>query len=225
MLVLGALLAVGSRLNDIYTVINAGLPGAVWEAIGWAIFFSTVIVVLARVSQSPASNAGTAERHPKMIEDAVVYGGSSETHTVPRFQARMIAKANDLRVFIDEEHYTPATGPVLWTRRRRLLLKEIPRISRDETISLPLVSKFDSDGQKLWRWGEGDAPTDLNFMVFPKATYKARVAVVGQDGHEEYCYFIAQGTEAERGKCMPHVTGEHMFNFSSKWETEDAKKH
>ena len=39
-LVLGAILTLGSRINDAYTIINAGLPAGVWEAIGLGTFMA-----------------------------------------------------------------------------------------------------------------------------------------------------------------------------------------
>jgi hypothetical protein len=47
-LVLGSLLNVGSRVNEAYSFLNAGLPVEIWEAIGAAIFFLSVIVLLYR---------------------------------------------------------------------------------------------------------------------------------------------------------------------------------
>jgi hypothetical protein len=59
-------LTVASRLNDVYTVFNAGLPNGVWQAIGMAIFFATIIVLLAKWHQtnvtqpSPSKSASPA---------------------------------------------------------------------------------------------------------------------------------------------------------------------
>jgi hypothetical protein len=46
-MVVGAFISVGARINDAYSLINAGLPASAWEAIGAAIFFASVIVLLA----------------------------------------------------------------------------------------------------------------------------------------------------------------------------------
>ena len=45
---LGAAMNVGSKLNDAYTFINAGLPHQVYEAVGAAVFFITVALLLFR---------------------------------------------------------------------------------------------------------------------------------------------------------------------------------
>jgi len=45
---LGAAMNVGSKLNDAYTFINAGLPHQVYEAVGAAIFFIAVALLLFR---------------------------------------------------------------------------------------------------------------------------------------------------------------------------------
>jgi hypothetical protein len=227
LLVLGAIITVGSRINDAYTIMNAGLPAGVWEAVGLGIFMCTMFVVLARALQSIHSSGKSASSQvsPKhLIKEAYVYGGSSVSGTVPSFQAKMTTNAKDVRIFVDEVHFTPAMAPVFWTARRRLLLKEIQKTSRDEPIFVPLVSRFERDGQKLWRWGDGGPPSDSHFMYFTNATYKARVAVVDQDGNEDHCYFIAHGTETDGGEPLPRVTGEHMFNFPAQWQAEDSKK-
>jgi hypothetical protein len=226
LLVLGAILTLGSRINDAYTIINAGLPAGVWEAIGLGTFMGTVFVVIARTLPSAAhsnksESAQTPPRH--IVKEAFVYGGSSVSGTVPRFEARMAANTKDLRIFIDEIHLIPAMPPIFWTARRRLLLKEIQNASREEPVSVSLVSRFEHDGQRFWRWGNGGAPSDGHFIFFTNAIYKARVAVVSQDGKEDYCYFIAHGTETDGGEPIPRVTGEHMFNFPAEWEADDAK--
>jgi hypothetical protein len=46
-MVISAFISVGSLINDGYSLINLGLPAFVWAAIGAAIFFATVIVLLA----------------------------------------------------------------------------------------------------------------------------------------------------------------------------------
>jgi hypothetical protein len=44
----GAFINVGSRINDAYSLINAGLPVQIWEAVGASIFFISVIFLLYR---------------------------------------------------------------------------------------------------------------------------------------------------------------------------------
>ena len=46
LMVFGVLINVGSRINDVYSLINAHLPTSVWEAIGAVIFFGSVIALL-----------------------------------------------------------------------------------------------------------------------------------------------------------------------------------
>ncbi len=47
-LVLGAVMNVGSKINDAYTFVNAGLPHQVYEAVGAAVFFLAVALLLFR---------------------------------------------------------------------------------------------------------------------------------------------------------------------------------
>jgi len=56
----GFILNVGSRVNDAYNFINAGLPAAIWEAIGAAIFFLAVFVLLYRWHEAHDISGKTA---------------------------------------------------------------------------------------------------------------------------------------------------------------------
>src|SRR3954447_20231767 len=44
----GSFVAVATRVNDAYTLMNAGLPSQAWEAIGAAIFLLSVMFLLFR---------------------------------------------------------------------------------------------------------------------------------------------------------------------------------
>jgi hypothetical protein len=159
----------------------------------------------------------------KILKDKFIYPGTSLGCFVPpSFHATFGADNENLRLFIDETHNTPgALGPILWTAKRRLLLKEIPKVSRGEMISIPILSQHEHGGQKLWRWGEGGSP-EGGYLFIPRATYKGRVTITNASGQLEHCYFIIPGREIGSGNDMPPVIGEHMFNFPALWEAEDA---
>src|SRR5580704_17255453 len=96
LLVLGAVITVGSRINEAYTIMNAGLPAGVWEAVGLGIFMCTMFVVLARALHSIHSSGKSASSQVSpthLIKEAYVYGGSSVSGTVPSFQAKMTTNA------------------------------------------------------------------------------------------------------------------------------------
>ncbi len=64
------LINVGSRVNDAYTLINAGLPVQIWEAIGASAFFMAVIFLLYRWDRDrPAVLVPTAAIGPAKVED------------------------------------------------------------------------------------------------------------------------------------------------------------
>ena len=129
-------------------------------------------------------------------------------------------QGDNVRIFVDEIYFLPLAGhPVNWSTKNHLLLKDIRRVSRDETVSIRLLSQFDCKGQKLWRWGEGEV-AEGPYLFLPKSTYQGRVRVVIA-GQQEYCYFIVTGMESNDGP--PRVIGEHLFNFQSEWEAEDEK--
>ena len=69
-LVVGAVMNIGSRLNDAYTFFNAGLPHQVYEAFGALVFFLSVAVLLfrwdkQRIAQTDAGPMVVPEPEPE----------------------------------------------------------------------------------------------------------------------------------------------------------------
>ena len=196
-----------------------------WVGLATGFFLVGLGVSSWRGGHSGKSNAptGSNTQGRKILKVKFIYAGTSFGCFVPpSFQATFGADNENLRFFVDEMHYVPALGPIFWTARRRLLLREVQRVSRDEMISIPLLSQYERDGQKIWRWGEGGSPEDGYYLFSPRATYKGRITVTNANGQPEHCYFIITGMESDGGKDIPLVIGEHMFNFPAQWEAEDA---
>lgn len=195
-----------------------------WIGIALAVFLSGLGMYLWRNGRFRNLNAPRNTLGPNILKEKFVYGGSApsvgRSLVLPSFKATFGLPSENVRIFVDEIYFLPLPGPpVHCTTKNHLLLKEIPRVSRDETISIWLLSQFDCDGQKLWRWGEGGA-AEGQYLFLPKSIYQGRVRVVSA-GQQACCYFIVMGMESDEGP--PQVIGEHMFNFSAKWEAEDAK--
>jgi hypothetical protein len=197
-----------------------------WIGLAFGFFLSGLAVWLWRTGRFWKSNASTATgaQWRKILKEKSIYPGTSLGCFVPpSFRATFGADNENLRLFIVEMHYVPSMGPIFWTARRSLLLREVQKVSRDETIFIPLLSQHERDGHKVWQWGEG-GPPEGGYLYVPGATYKGRITVTSASGQLEHCYFIiTRRTEVHGGNDMPLVIGEDMFNFPAKWEAEDAE--
>jgi len=210
-----------------------GALGAIFVGLMAALLASLAVFLAGLGSRAWRSGAAKATAPSseiaagrKILKDKFVYGGTAPSIgrnlVLPSFHATFAANGENVRIFVDEIYFLPLPGsPIHWTTKNHLLLREIRRVSRDETISIPLLSQFDRDGQTLWRWGE-DGAAEAQYLFITNATYKGRVRVVSADGQQEYCYFIVIGMESDGGRLLPQVIGEHMFNFAAQWEAEDA---
>jgi hypothetical protein len=176
--------------------------------------------ILQGLRQQPITEPVAPKTVQPLLKQKSVYAGSSSHGTLPTFSAKFAASGGPLTIYVDEIHHVPAMASILWTARRRLRLKELLRFSRDEAISVPLVSQFERDNQKWWRWGQNGMPNG-GYLYIPNAHYKARIVVEVND-REEHCYFIAHGFEGDVAAPFPRIIGEHMFNFHTEWEAENA---
>jgi len=67
----GGLINVGSRVNDVYSLFNAGLPAAAWEAIGANIFFVAVVVLFYQWHKSAAASRDAQSQQAAGISSPV----------------------------------------------------------------------------------------------------------------------------------------------------------
>jgi hypothetical protein len=165
-----------------------------------------------------ASAAGQA-----YLAEAFVYSGSAEHGTKPWYSAKLTKNANNARFFIDHSHYAGGVmGSGGWTQRTRILIDGPKTLARDEGVRIEILSPFERDGQKFWRWGNvAECPTDNRYLFIERALHRGRVVFMTEDGTEEYAYFIVLQPDRSEHPEIPKVVGKWLFTFKQEWEAED----
>jgi hypothetical protein len=188
LLVGSGFLSVASRLNDVYTLINAGLPNGVWQAIGLAIFFATVIVLLARWEQGTSSKLKeekqTGRPQNRNVKSVQFVPSGDDAFVLVISPARA---GIELEVYLECSPWLPGstligvTGYPRWAAISKFFLGEV-RL-RDEGIrSSMTVLERARDSSRFWIWkilnSEGK-PSNTR----PAVTHgKERVAFIFKDG-------------------------------------------
>lgn len=239
--VVGAVLSIGSRLNDAYGIISSRLPNAIWEAVGLIIFFAAAIHVLyqwdkehrAVSAAKPPAAAVVTTVATHLLKEKYVYGGSSNPQLLPRFCATFAVSAHDVRIFVDQAHFISAINNTSAdrTNRRRILISELPRVSRDQQIEIPIMVRHETEHVNYWKWGsDGTGSASTNEAILSHSIYKARIAVVDKNDRMDCCYFVILPPDGQSRKPledvaqsdMPRVVGEHIFDHARKWDAEDG---
>jgi hypothetical protein len=84
-----------------------------------------------------------------------------------------------------------------------------------------MLTPFDNDGVKLWRWGVPTEKPDPKTTFQSHAWHQGRLVFLVDDAPPEYFYFIIDLSSPD---VPPNVIGQDRFDFVDKWESEDAKK-
>jgi hypothetical protein len=157
---------------------------------------------------------------PSYLKEAHVYAGiPGNPETPPRVAVSFGRSGRDVEICVDFSHFMSGLGAGGWTKRRRLLLKQIKSYRRDEEIHIPIMWRDVMNDAVGWRWGDAAVRYENRILGFlnPKAHYRCRIAFIFADGAEEYAYFIIATNNSDE---MPNVIGYHMFDFVKEWETE-----
>lgn len=205
-------------------IISALWPLIVLGMLALATLLTSWIMILVRrrstgIPSSPLTEGKMpiAPIKTRYLKEAFVYGGSDDTKSRPRYWARLAKNVKTARLFIDYSYF-PGSGPN-WTQRTRIALDEIDDRAREQIIDVNILSTYDQDSKKFWRWGKENSPPTDNKYLFFRTHYRGRIVFMADDGTEERCYFIVEKSERE-GEAVPHVIGEHMFKFTHEWESE-----
>lgn len=242
-LVVGALMNIGSRINDAYTLVNARLPAQLWEAIGAGVFFLTVIVLLYRWDKDrqviPASQSAHATAQsindtplkPSAIPDEprnalpkhraeflknIQYGWGDAQ--IPLSISGIVATTTDrLRIVLDVSSPLPGLGTTFYPAQFvsiKDLKDEIVRGVRVEVqLIFGAVNAPNPGFGPAYFWGD----PKKNYPVMPMN--KVRVRLIGGHGEEQHIYFFAI---AGLGGQPITVLPEADLDWVNQWRAQDT---
>jgi hypothetical protein len=230
-MVLGAFINVGSRLNDAYSLIHAGLPPAAWEAIGAAVFFISVIVLLARwhqahpVSPKAAGNNDRQRAHNVQAasercidrERSILFLDPSK-RDLWRATVRFTRSGDRLRIRLDYSSHSGGLGKGFWSDRKQLLLRELKGFTKGEDVTIDLMGLDDSKPSRFWRWKVSDGGQPL---VSP-TMHHCRLAFIIDDRVADAFNFIVTTSNNDDDKGLG-LMGENHFAFAAKWREDDGR--
>jgi hypothetical protein len=227
-LAVGAIIAIGSRVNDAYTLIHAGLPASAWEAIGLAIFFASVTVLLVRFYAEfsrtvPLPLASTARptaaylpevahsseagRPKPYLSEFAVFSGTADNP--PRFSALFASNGRQASFYVKYRWSVPTYGGG-WTSWVLVPVYTAERFTGGERLSLPLLRSVQTKEGLRWQFGEEMKNGFPVHMLGPDRWYQGKIKFLSEDNVEQYCSFILYAPR-EMSQ-MPDVVGEHMFS-------------
>jgi hypothetical protein len=123
-----------------------------------------------RAATKPHSDVPKPVNSAFYLKDAHLYSGSlSPPVNNPRFEAKFTRSGQKCRLFIDDRYYPGGImGRADWIPRPLIELPKIEDFVPGQTVNVALLTPFDSDGRKLWRWGPPTEQPD------PKTTFSAQ---------------------------------------------------
>lgn len=190
--------------------------GAIILAVGAYLLAPTV------ASKPAAPEVAQAAQPITYLKETNIFAGSASPPQNPRFTGKFTRSGQRARLYVDDRYYPGGImGPSGWIRTPRVLLGEYRDFVNDMSVDVAILTPFENDGRKLWRWG---LPTD---NVDPKTTFQShawhrgRVAVLIDDAPPEYFYFIIDISSPNE---PPHVIGKERFDFAREWEAEEAQQ-
>jgi hypothetical protein len=117
--------------------------------------------------------------------------GSASPSQNPRFIAKFTRNGSRGRFYIDDSYFVSGLGSVHWTQRNRISLVEIKDFVAEQPIDVSLLTRFERDGQKIWRWGpdSNPSPTTAHGIFASHALHRSRIVFISDDALPEYFYF------------------------------------
>jgi len=218
--VCGGALALASRVNDAYSLINAGLPNGAWEAIGLAIFFFTVIAILYRFSSqySETKKPPISKARP-FLKDVNIFSASISPPLNARFTAKFARNGSRGRFYVDHSHFM-GFGSDVWIGPNRIFLAEVKDFVAEQAVDIAILTAYERDGKKHWRWGQGDKdspPTGHSLFAATTWHHRCRVTFIpnGDNAEPEYFYFIVDTQCSDE---TPRLIPLYYFHFAEEWE-------
>jgi hypothetical protein len=168
------------------------------------------------------SRQPTKQQSAYYLKDVHLYTGSVLPPVNPRFEAKFTRSGQRCRLFIDHRHYPRGVmGPAGWIPRPLIELPKVEEFVPGQTLSVALLTPFEADGRKLWRWGPPTEQPDPKTTFIASAWHRGRLIVRCDDAPPQNFYFIINpGLDAD----APALIGQEQFDFIQEWEAQDEKQ-
>lgn len=112
-------------------------------------------------------------------------------------------------------------GHMDWIPRPLIELPKVEEFVSGQTLNVAILTPFEADGRKLWRWGPPTEQPDPKTTFIGSAWYRGRLTVRCDDAPPQHFYFIIDpGMDAD----LPGLIGRERFDFIEEWESQDAKE-
>lgn len=158
------------------------------------------------------------------LKDPFIYAGSDNPALNPRFVAKFARAGPRARFYVEDRYYPSGvfSGAPVLIEGTQLLLREYKDFVANDPIEFPILTPFDFEGRKLWRWGSSatDKP-DPKTTFQAGATHQGRIVLVVDNSTPQYFYFIIDPAAMD---APPHLVGQWRFDFIQQWVAEDAQQ-
>lgn len=165
------------------------------------------------------SNPGQPSKQ-HYLKDAHFFGGAVSPPMNPRFEAKFIRSGQRCRLFIEHSYFPRAMGRVDWTSLPLIELPKVEEFVPGQTLNVVLLSPFETDGRKLWRWGPPTEQADPKNTFIESAWHRGRLIVRCDDAPPQNFYFIV---DPRPDADVPALIGQNRFNFAQEWEARDEQ--
>jgi hypothetical protein len=167
-------------------------------------------------------------KHREPIPEKVVYlkdaqfrGAFGTPWVNPRFLAKFTRSGQRARLFVEDRFYVAGlVGASSWTHAPQVQLGDFKDFVTGQAIDIEILTPFDNDGAKLWRWGAPTEKPDPKTTFHSQAWHQGRLVFLVDGAAPEYFYFVIEISSSD---VTPNVIGQERFDFAKKWDAEDAK--
>ena len=181
-----------------------------------------------RAATKPAHDTQTEQpaklQSASYLKDVQFFGGSLSPPALnPRFEARFTRGGKKCRLFIDHRYYPRGVmGYAGWIPRPLIELPRVEEFVQGQSLSVALLTPFQTDGRTLWRWGLATEQPDPKTTFIAGAWHRGRIIVRCDDAPPQNYYFIINPAPSDAD--APVLIGQDQFDYIQEWESEDQKQ-
>jgi hypothetical protein len=168
-------------------------------------------------SLAQESNETKSKAANQCLSDAIIVAGRGDA--APCFRARFAQNGREAVFYIEYSVFSGGYGGG-WTLPITIPIRSVPRFTKGETVSIPLMRSVETSEGVRWQFGEEMKDGFPVHMVGSERVYRGRVKCLSEDDVPQSCYFVAHGHKDV--SIMPNVLGEHMFSHLWEWEGKAA---